>query len=113
MVVCDFIPHVKKHKFSPHICTWKLSNSATASQFQSAFKVKVITAIASAVTAAGVIADTEISIVTVWSKLNDLLLDAVTEVYGLSKTPVETWNLVVELTGGGSYTGEAGTVQNL
>ena len=49
---------------------------------------------ASAVAAAGVIADTEISIETVWSKLNDLLFDAVTKVYGLSKKHQwgpETW----------------------
>ena len=43
MVACNFsahIPHMKKHKFSPHIRTWKLRDHVTTSLFQSAFKVK-------------------------------------------------------------------------
>ena len=61
MVVCNFtthIPHVKKRKFSPHIHTWKLRDPATSSQFQSALKLKVMTAAATAATASGVAADT-------------------------------------------------------
>ena len=48
-LMCDFFAHtsrVKKHKFAPHIRTWKLRDSATASLFQSAFKVKTMTAAA-------------------------------------------------------------------
>ena len=43
MVVCEFTtytPHVKKHKFSPHFHTWKLSDPVAASQFQPAFQLK-------------------------------------------------------------------------
>ena len=52
------IPGAKKHTFSPHIRTWKLSDPATASQLQSAFKVKTMTAAAAVATAAGADADT-------------------------------------------------------
>ena len=95
MVVCDFtahIPRVKKClKFSPHIRTWKLRDLATASQLQSALKLKVTTAMAAAATAAGVTADTANRVEKLWSVLKDPL---VTEVCGLSKNlqwRLETW----------------------
>ena len=55
MAVCDFTTHypcVKKHKFSSGIHTGKLKDPATAFQFQSAFKVKSITAVAAVATTA-------------------------------------------------------------
>ena len=97
MVVCDFIAHtprVKKWEFLPRICTWKLWDPVNASQFQWAFKLKLMTASTSAANNAGVAADTANLTETVWSKLKDPLLDAATEVYGNSKNHQwrpETW----------------------
>ena len=97
MVVCDFIAHtprVKKREFLPRICTWKLWDSVNASQFQWAFKLKVMTASTSAANNAGVAAGHANLTETVLSKLKDPLLDAATEVYGLSKNhqwSPETW----------------------
>ena len=56
MVVCNFtahIPSVKKRKLSPRIRIWKLRHSVTVSQFQLAFKVKMMTAATAVATAAG------------------------------------------------------------
>ena len=72
MVVCDFsthTPHVKKLKFSPHIRTWKLMDPATASQFQSAFKIKMMTAAAAVATTSGADAHTANHLESAWSKL--------------------------------------------
>ena len=67
----------------------------TASRFQSAFKLKVATASAATATNVGVVADTANLVETVWSQLKDPLLDAATEVCGLSKnhpwSPVTWW----------------------
>ena len=45
LVVCDFtirIPPVKKRKFVPHICSWKLRDPSVASLFQVKFKEKLL-----------------------------------------------------------------------
>ena len=97
LVVCDFtahIPHAKKRKFSPRIRTWKLRDPATASKFQSAFKLKAMTAVAAVASAAGASAHTANHVESAWSKLKGSLLDAATEVCGLSKNHQwrpETW----------------------
>ena len=97
MVVCDFtahIPHVKKCKFSPCICIWKLRDPVTANQFHSALKLKVLTATAAAATTAGVTADTVNCDETVCLMLKNPLLDAATKVCSLSKDHQwrpETW----------------------
>ena len=88
LVVWEFTAHIsqaKKRKFSPSIRTWKLRDPATASQFQSVFKVKARTATAAGATTAGVAADATNRVESVWSKLNDPLLDAANIVYSLSK----------------------------
>ena len=79
------IPCMKKNKFPPCIRTWKLRDPVTASQFQSAFKVKTMTAAAAVATTSGTDADTANRIESAWSKLKGPLLDTVTEVCGLSK----------------------------
>ena len=117
MVVCDFtvhIPHIKNHKFSPHIQTWKLRDPATASQFQLAFKVKMMTAAAAVATAAGADADTTSRVESAWSKLKGPLLGCChRSLWCLLESPVEIRNLVVEWTGGRSCMREACTVQSL
>ena len=91
LVVCDFsvhIPHVKKRKFTPRIRAWKLRDSDTASQFQEVFKAKVMTVTANDD------ADATSHVETVWSRLKGPMLDAATEVCGLSKNHkwrAETW----------------------
>ena len=83
MVVCDFsahIPRVKKRKFSPRIWTWKLRDPTTATLFQSAFKLKTMTAAAAIAIAPGADADTANHVESDWSKLKGPLLDAATEV---------------------------------
>ena len=80
-IVCEFpahIPYVKKCKFSSHIRTWKLREPVIASQFQSAFKVKTMTAVAAIATAAGDDADTANHVESAWSKLKGPLLDVAT-----------------------------------
>ena len=72
MVVCDFtcpIPCMRKRKFSSCICTWKLRDTVTASQFQLAFKVKTTTVATSVATTAGADANTANRIESAWSKL--------------------------------------------
>ena len=98
MVVCYFsahIPCVKKCKFAPCIRKWKLRDPATASQFQSIFKFKRMTAAATVATTSSVDADTSNCVESAWWKLKDALLDAANEVCGLSKNhqwkPETTW----------------------
>ena len=94
-VLCDltaYIPHVKKHKFSPCIRTWQPRDPPTATQFKSAFKVKTMTV--AVATATGADADTANRVESTWSKLKDTLLDAATEVCGFFKNhqlKSETW----------------------
>ena len=90
MVVCDFtvrIPPVKKRKFTPRIRSWKLKDPAVASQFHEVFGEKV--------TAARSAAGPDVkSVEGLWSQLKVPLLDAATEVCGLSKNHAwrpETW----------------------
>ena len=49
---------MKKRKFSTRIQTWKLRDPATASQFQLAFKVKTMTALAAVAITPGANTDT-------------------------------------------------------
>ena len=88
--MCHFnvhIPHVEKRKFSPQIRTWKLRDPATARQFQLAFELKVTSDMAATGTA-----DTANCV---------------------QEPPVETWNLVVEWTGGWSNARKVGKVHSL
>ena len=116
VVMCEFtthIPCVKKCKFLTRIQTWKPRDPAIASQFQSAFKVKTMTAAAAVATAAGADADTAKCVESAWSKLKGPLLDAATEVCGLSKNyQWKSKNLVVWWTGGQSCTREACMILN-
>lgn len=88
LVVCDFvvrIPHIKKRKFQPRICTWKLRDPAVSSRFQEAFREKV--------TGAHNNSD-DVTVENLWSKLKGSLLEASSEVCGLSKNHQwrpETW----------------------
>ena len=79
------IPCVKKRKFSPRIWTWKLRDPTTAILFQSAFKVKTVTAAAAVAIASGADADTANHVESAWSKLKGPLLDTATEVCSISK----------------------------
>ena len=100
LVVCDFtirIPPVKKRKFTPRIRAWKLRDPASASRFQETFKEKVMTATAT-VNAADASIDADVAptsqVESAWSKLKGPLLDAATEVCGLTKNhqwKPETW----------------------
>ena len=85
MVVCGSHTPVTKCKFSPCIWTWKLRDTATASQFQLAFKVKTMTAAAAVATTAGADVDPVNYIESAWSKLKGPLLDAATKVCCLCK----------------------------
>ena len=97
MMVCDFtphIPHLKKRKFTPHTQNWKLMDPATASQFQSAFRVKIWAAAAAVDNDFCTDVDTSSRIESSWSKLKGPLLDAATEVWGLYKNHLwkpEAW----------------------
>ena len=88
MLVCEFTAHIAP-------LTLHLSLEAQGpSQFQSAFKVKTMIAAAAVASAAGADVDSVNCVVLAWSKLNGPLLDAVTEVCGLSKNhqwKSETW----------------------
>ena len=95
LVACDFtirIPPVKKRKFLPRICSWKLRDLSVTSLFQDKFKEKLQSVDTSPDTAA---ADTPMSLVEkAWSNLKGPLLDAATEVCGMSKKhrwKPETW----------------------
>ena len=89
-------PHTpcEETQFSPRIWTWKLRDPATASLFQSAFKVKMMTAEAAVATASGADSDPANQVESPWSRLKGPLLDVATEVCGLSKNrrwKPETW----------------------
>ena len=74
MVVCDLsahIPHVKKCKFSPCIRTWNLGEPDTAKLFQSASKVKIMTAAAAVATASVIDADSANHVESAWSKMKN------------------------------------------
>ena len=115
MVVCHFtahIPHVQKRKFSPRIRIWELRVPATASQFQSAFKVKMITA--AAATSAGANADTANHVESVWSNMNGPFAGCCYKsLWSLQEKTVEIANMVMEWTGGWNCTREACMVQSL
>ena len=88
MEVCDLIPHnprEKKLKFSPCIPSWKLRDRVAASQFQLAFKVKVINVVAAVSAIAGAVASIANRIESAWLKLKGPLLYVATEVCDLSK----------------------------
>lgn len=87
LLLCDLtvrIPKVKKRKFAPRIRIWKLRDQTVAAQLQVAFKEKVAAA-----------KDPGNSVDEAWSRLKDPLLEAATEVCGLSKNhqwrPVTWW----------------------
>ena len=88
LLVCDFkvhIPPQKKRKFVPRLRTWKLRDPATASKFYGAFKAKVC---------ADNVYNGTSSAETAWFKLKTPLLEAATEVCGLScnhQWKKETW----------------------
>ena len=63
--MCDFSTHIPCVKKC--ILTWKLTDPATASQLQSAFKVKTMTAAAAVATASGADADTANRVESNWS----------------------------------------------
>ncbi len=70
-------PPVKRQKFKPCICTWKLNDSAVASRFQEILCAIKVTS-----------ADNNIPadmVENLWSKLKGSLLEASSEVCGLSK----------------------------
>ena len=92
-------PCEKKHKFSTRIQPWKLRDPATASHFQSAFKVKTMTAAAAIDNAYGADADTTNGVKSARSKLKFPLRNATTEVCGLAKNLLkpETWSCIDQL----------------
>ena len=79
-MVFDFSVHiiaVKERKFTPRIRSWKLKDPATANQFHAAFRDKV-----------AIVATNDgppNSVEEAWTKLKDPLLEAASEVRGLSK----------------------------
>ena len=112
MVVYDFSPHilcVKKCKFSPCIQTWKLSGPATASLFQSAFKVKKTWLLQLQLPPLLAQMMRWVSLV----KEGPLAGCFHQRFWSLIEPPLETRNLLVEWRGGQSYTREACTVQGL
>ena len=88
LLVCDLHPQLppqKKQKFLPRLRVWKLRDPDTADRFYGAFRAKIGT-------------DTEhkesSSVETAWSNLRNPLLEAATEVCGLSRNHQwkrETW----------------------
>ena len=79
LVVCDFsmlIPRPKKRKFTPRIRSWKLRDQAVANEFKGVFTEKVTA------TQPNNPAET---VEDVWAGLKKSLLEASTEVCGLSK----------------------------
>ena len=116
MVVCYFsahIPCVKKCKFAPCIRKWKLRDPATASQFQSIFKFKRMTAAATVATTSSVDADTSnwVSLVKAEGRLAGRCQWGL---WSLQEPPVETRNhLVVDWRVRQSYTREVCMVQGL
>ena len=83
MLVCDFSTHIPCAKKCTQ--TQQLRDSATAYQFQLAFKVKTMTTAAAVATTSGADADTANQTESNWSKLKGPLLDAATKVSDLSK----------------------------
>ena len=91
MVVCEFTAHIALLTLHPNL---QAQGPAIANQFQSAFKIKTMNAAAAVATAAGADVDSANFVVSTWSKLKGSLLDAVSEVCGLSKNHLwksETW----------------------
>ena len=98
LVVCDFtvrIPSVKKRKFVPRIRSWKLRDPAVAGVFQETFKEKVAAMAVNDANTTNTTTDAATGHVeTVWSRLKGPLLEAATEVCGLTKKHqwrAETW----------------------
>ena len=114
MVLCDFsthIPRVIKKSSQPCIRTWKMRDPATANEFQSAFKIKTMTAVAAA---SGADTDTANCVESAWSKLKGPLLGCCYRtLWPLQEPPVETRNVVVDWRGGQCYKWETCTVQSL
>ena len=88
-MVCEFkvcIPFVKKRKFTPWIRTWKLKDPETAEKFSEALESKTAEL--------DTVSNTINAVEDAWSKLKNPLLEAATEVCGLSKNHQwrpETW----------------------
>ena len=100
LVVCDFallIPPVKKRKFVPRIRSWKLRNPADASCFHDIFKTKVSMTAEPLNVSEPNISPTDVHaspVESAWNKLKGPLLEAATEVCGMSKEHKwrpETW----------------------
>ena len=91
LVVCDLtvsMPLNKKRKFVPRIRTWKLKDPAIAMQFHEAFKDKVTHS------ATATADDQSDTVEGLWSNLKQPLLDAASEVCGVSRNHQwrpETW----------------------
>ena len=80
LVVCDFsvlIPRPKKGKFTPRVRYWKLRDQTVANKFKSVFTEKLTA------TQPNNPAET---VEDVWAGLKKSLLEAATEVCGLSKS---------------------------
>ena len=78
LLVCDLrvqLSPQKERKFTPRLRTWKLRDPATACRFQEAFRVKIASAAECRETPA---------VETAWSNLKTPLLEAATEVCGLT-----------------------------
>ena len=88
LLVCDLhlrMPPQKKRKFVPRLRVWKLRDPATASRFQGAFRAKICRDVEHKESS---------SVETAWSNLKIPLLEAATEVCGLSRGhqwKKETW----------------------
>ena len=88
LLVCDLrvqLPPPKKRKFAPRLRTWKLKDPATVSRLYEAFRTKIGSAVQY---------NKSSSVETAWSNLKTPLLEAVTEVCGISKNhqwKKETW----------------------
>ena len=88
LLVCDLRvqpPPPKKRKFAPRLRTWKLRDPATVSRLHEVFRLKIGSAVQHSKSP---------SVETAWSNLKTPLLEAVTEVCGISRTHQwknETW----------------------
>ena len=86
LLVCDlrvYIPRPRKRRFVPRLRAWKLRDPATAAKFHGAFRAKVVTEHGGTP-----------SVEAAWSNLKTPLLEAATEVCGLScnhQWKKETW----------------------
>ena len=81
--------HIEEPFLSHKSVLWMLRDPATANQFQPAFKVKVMTSVATVGATVGTAHDSTSPVESAWSKLKNPLLEA-----------MGTWSLVVEWTGG-------------